>query len=257
MAIRGPTRQIKCDQGTNFKGANNELKAALKEMTIERITAFLADVQCEFAFNAPGASHAGGLWERQIQTVKRVLHSTISLAQGRLDAPSMRTLLYEAMTIVNNRPLSVKHLNDPEIEPLTPNNLLTMKERHPLPPPGSFVKEDLYLRKRWRRVQFLAEQFWSRWRREYLDSIAHRSKWLVPRRNVTCGDVVILKDDNLSRHEWPLGRVIETLKSRDGLVRRVRVQMASRELDAHGRRVSKVSILERPIQKIVVLLEAA
>ena len=40
LAIRGPTRQIKCDQGTNFKGANNELKAALKDMTIERITAF-------------------------------------------------------------------------------------------------------------------------------------------------------------------------------------------------------------------------
>jgi hypothetical protein len=33
------------------------------------------------------------------------------------------------------------------------------------PPPGIFVKEDLYLRKRWKRIQFLADQFWVRWKR--------------------------------------------------------------------------------------------
>ena len=70
------------------------------------------------------------------------------------------------MTIVNSRPLTVENLNG--LEPLTPNQLLTMKSTPALPPPGKFIREDMYARKRWRHVQYLAEQFWSRWRKEYL-----------------------------------------------------------------------------------------
>lgn len=38
---RGPVRQLRCDQGTNFVGARNELRAALKEMDQERIHEYL------------------------------------------------------------------------------------------------------------------------------------------------------------------------------------------------------------------------
>jgi hypothetical protein len=40
-----------------------------------------------------------------------------------------------------------------------------------LPPPGVFQSPDRYSRKRWRRVQHLANEFWSRWRREFLLSL--------------------------------------------------------------------------------------
>ena len=33
---------------------------------------------------------------------------------------------------------------------------------------GAFVKEDLYCRKRWRKVQYLATQFWRRWISEFI-----------------------------------------------------------------------------------------
>ena len=73
------------------------------------------------------------------------------------------------MSIINNRPLTIEGLSDVKSPaPLRPNQILNMKPDLALPPPGKFVKEDLYLRKRWGRVQFLAEQFWSRWRSEYL-----------------------------------------------------------------------------------------
>ena len=51
-----------------------------------------------------------------------------------------------------------------------------------LPPPGKFVREDLYGQKRWRQVQYLAEQFWSRWRKEYLHDITVRQRWHTPKR---------------------------------------------------------------------------
>ncbi|XP_043088736.1 LOW QUALITY PROTEIN: uncharacterized protein LOC122334940 [Puntigrus tetrazona] len=63
IALRGAVRQIKCDQGTNFVGAKNELKNALKEIDADRLTVFLAEKQCDFVLNAPHASHTGGVWE--------------------------------------------------------------------------------------------------------------------------------------------------------------------------------------------------
>ncbi|XP_036003015.1 uncharacterized protein LOC118566077 [Fundulus heteroclitus] len=257
ISLRGTVSKLYCDQGTNFIGAKNELKEALNECDTNALEAFLADKQCEFVFNAPSASHAGGVWERQIRTIRNVLNATIAQSQGRLDDASLRTLFYEAMSIINGRPLSVEGLNDPKSpEPLTPNHLILMKSRVALPPPGQFVKEDLYARKRWRRVQYLAEQFWSRWKMEYLLNISTRQKWHQPRRNLKVNDIVIIKEDMLPRSQWQLGRVVEAPEGEDGFVRRVKLQVGNRNPTMKWDTTHKPRVVERPIQKLVVLLES-
>nr|XP_055045825.1 uncharacterized protein LOC129431793 [Misgurnus anguillicaudatus] len=256
IAIRGTVQQLRSDQGSNFVGAKNALKVALKEMDTERIKTFLAERQCEFVMNAPHASHVGGVWERQIRTVRSVLNSLLAQHPGILDDPSLRAFLYEAMAIVNSRPLTVDCLNDPKsLRPITPNHLLTLKSVTALPPPGEFVKEDVYARKRWRHVQYLAEQFWSRWRKEYLANITARQKWNISRRNLQVNDVVMIKEEDLPRNEWKLGRVQEVTFSDDGLVRKCKVVIGDSKLNAKGERVNKQSIIERPIQKLVLLME--
>lgn len=92
-----------------------------------------------------------------------------------------------------------------------------MKSKVALPPPGVFVKEDVYATKRWRRVQYLIEQFWGRWKKEYLLNISTRQKWHLPRRNLRV--IVIIKDDNLPRNHWQLGQVVEAVQDSDGLIR--------------------------------------
>ncbi|KAG7453482.1 hypothetical protein JOB18_018614 [Solea senegalensis] len=256
IAIRGAVRQLKSDQGSNFIGAKNELNEALKQVDTNRLTTFLADRQCDFSMNAPHSSHVGGVWERQIRTVKNVLRSTLSLSPGRLDDSSLRTFFYEAMAIVNSRPLTVDNLSDPKSpEPLTPNHLLTMKSITALPPPGRFIREDMYARKRWRHVQYLSEQFWSRWRKEYLFNIATRQRWHTPRRNLKVGDIVMEKADDLPRNEWKLAKVIETVTDTDGLVRKVKIRVGDQKMGKEGHRSGKPSIVERPVQKLILLLE--
>jgi len=255
IAVRGAVRHIRCDQGSNFIGAENELKAAMVELQSDKIASYLLDHQCDFIFNAPSSSHVGGVWERQIRTIKNVLKSTLALCPGRLDDSSLRTLFYEAMAIVNSRPLTLVS-NDPAEEPLTPNHLITMKSATLLPPPGHFVKEDMYSQKRWRRVQYLTEQFWSRWRKEFVLSLNQRQKWSTPRRNVRIGDVVLLIDSDTPRMQWPRGIVVDTKTSGDGLVRRVKVRVGTSRLDKRGRLETAISVLERPVQKVVVLMEA-
>ncbi len=48
MAIRGPVKQLRCDCGTNFVGARNELEATLTEMSQEDIKTHLERNGCEW-----------------------------------------------------------------------------------------------------------------------------------------------------------------------------------------------------------------
>lgn len=49
---------INCDHGTNFVGASEALK----------------DMKIEVFFKPPHASNVGGVWERQIRTIRNVLN---------------------------------------------------------------------------------------------------------------------------------------------------------------------------------------
>lgn len=116
-----------------------------------------------------------------------------------------------------------------------------MKTSVVLPPAGVFQRADVYMRRRWRRVQYLANLFWTRWKREYLPTLQPRSKWNSPKRNLAVGDVVLLKDDNCPRSVWPMGRVISAESDKKGLVRTVHLK-------------TQTSQLRRPVDKVVLLL---
>ena len=104
---------------------------------------------------------------------------------GQLDDESLRTFMVEAEAIVNCRPLSVDTISSSQFsEPLTPNHILTMKSKVVLPPPGDFQRVDLDLSKRWRRVQYLVNEFWCKWKRECLQSLQSRQKCISVKRNL-------------------------------------------------------------------------
>ncbi|XP_061919407.1 uncharacterized protein LOC133660184 isoform X3 [Entelurus aequoreus] len=132
---------------------------------------------------------------------------------------------------------------DPQdLEPLTPNHILLLKTQ-PIIPPGTFEKRDLYARRRWKQVQYMADLFWHRWTREYLALLQERQKWTQVRNNLQPGDVVLVVDPTAPRGSWPLGRILETRPDGGGLVRSVKLQ-------------TKTSVIERPITKLCRVLEA-
>ena len=69
-----------------------------------------------------------------------------------------------------------------------------------------------------------------RWVKEYLPTIAQRSKWLTKRRNIAVGDLVYLVDEPHSSALGQLGKVIEVHPDDKGVVRSVRVRMKDNEL---------------------------
>ena len=257
LADRGPIRQLRCDRGSNFVGARNELQDALQEMDQERVCAYLLKENCdwiEFRMNFPAASNMGGVWERMIRSVRSVLAALLKEAGTQLNDESYRTLMKEVQSIVNSRPLIVSSWSSTEEpEPLTPNHILTMKTKVLLPPPGVFQREDMYLQNRWRRVQHLANQFWLRWKREFLHTMQVRNKWIKPQRSLQPDDIVWMKDDDQPRSKWKLARVEEAYASEDGLVRKVKLPMSTPKLDKQGRRKQPIQYLDRPVNRLVLL----
>ena len=255
ISIRGQIRLLRCDNATNFVGAKNELAKSFSEIEPGIVREFLLQSGCNFEwkFNVPTASHMGGTYERLIGVVRSVLSGLLVTHGTQLSDDGLRTLMYEVAAIVNNRPLSLETLNDPDSCPITPNHLLTLKSNVIIAPPGDFVIQDAYSRKLWRRVQFLASQFWFRFRSEYLQSCQKRSKWSFPSCDLAVGDIVLLCDDTLPRDSWPLCMVTEVFPSADGRIRSVIVKLGNRYLSHTGKRKGDLVTLKRPVHKLVLI----
>ncbi|KAK0132209.1 hypothetical protein N1851_032999 [Merluccius polli] len=237
---RGQVKHIRSDNGTNLVGAQAELKKALISLNQRKIQDALLTDEIEWSFNPPAASHHGRVWERLIRSVRQVLNST--LHQQSIDDEGLQTLFCEAEAILNNRPLSTVSSDPHDLEPLTPNHILLLKSMHTLPP-GTFVRSDLYARRRWKQVQYLADLFWNRWTKEYFLLQQERQKWTSIKKNLNVGDIVLVVDPTAPRGSWLLRRVLEAKPDMKGLVRSVKVQ-------------TKTSVLERPITKLCRILEA-
>ena len=241
IARRGPVAQLRCDNGTNLVGAERELREALNEMKKDHIYHQLLKENIQWIFNPPTASHFGGSWERQIRTVRKVLSHLSHEFGDMFDDESFCTLMCEVEAVVNSRPLTTPSSDPNDVGALSPNHILNMKAGVILPPPGKFQRADVYLRKRWRRVQYVVNIFWTRWRREYLLTLQNRQKWNCAHRNFAVGDLVIIQDDSLPRSCWALGRVIKTEPDQKGFVRCVTVKTLT-------------STLRRPVSRLVLVL---
>ncbi|KAJ8009335.1 hypothetical protein DPEC_G00087820 [Dallia pectoralis] len=212
FAIRGPPKQLRSDRGTNFIGASKELGLA-KEPQEDTVQRFLGEQGCTWEFNPPYSSHMGGAWERMIGVARRILDSMLLQGPSHLSHEVLCTLMAEVTTMINPRPL-VSVSADPDFPLiLTPAMLLTQKDGRSPAPPGDFNDKDLF-RSQWRQVQSLASKFWSRWRNEYLPTLQSRRKWNEARRNLQKGDLVLLKDCQVPRNEWPLALIPSAITGR-------------------------------------------
>nr|XP_054774509.1 uncharacterized protein LOC129282657 [Lytechinus pictus] len=85
IAVRGPVRQLRCDRGTNFVGAEAEFKKALNEMNHDLVKSHLLKEGCDyikFNFNPPAASHMGGEYgngrfAQSVESWKRYFNSMV------------------------------------------------------------------------------------------------------------------------------------------------------------------------------------
>ena len=80
IAKRGNRRLIQSDNGSNFLGAEKELKMAFLEMDNKKISQFLQEKGADWIKwqrNTPAAIHIGGAWEQKIRSARSILLSLL------------------------------------------------------------------------------------------------------------------------------------------------------------------------------------
>eukprot|EP00794_Sanderia_malayensis_P015467 gene15467-biopygen12870 len=88
-------------------------------------------------------------------------------------------------------------------------------------------------------------KWWIRSSREYLTSLREHNKINQGGYNkVAVGDNVLVKDENLPRNKWKLGKVIDIIRGKDGMERGVTLKTTTR---------GKTYEIDRPVQNLYPL----
>jgi hypothetical protein len=250
LARRGNVRRVRSDNGTNLTSGYKEMKNEIAKWNSLHIENWMRQKAIDWRFQPPSASHFGGAFETEIRSVRRVLSALMNEQPLKLNDEQLSTLLCEAESVLNNRPLTPAS-NDPcDLDAITPNHLLLLHSQATFPP-GLFNREDSYSNRRWRQVQYLADVFWTRWRKEYLPLLQKRQKWFKNQRSHEVGDLVLVTDQLLPRNMWSLGRITEIYPDEHGKVRSAKIKIAKFR-DSSPTRFGTVELV-RPIVKLVLL----
>lgn len=79
------------------------MRDAVQQWNHQRISDFCAQREIKWTFNPPDASHMGGIWERMIQTTKRLLKA---LLKEQVVTDEVLSSVMVEVNIVNSRPLT-------------------------------------------------------------------------------------------------------------------------------------------------------
>ena len=243
LSHRGLPKELYSDNGKNFVGASNDLKALYSFLsnpsTQSSISHFASSHRIVWHFSPEKATHSGGLWEAAVKSMKYHLKRVVS--QQRLTFKELNTLICQVEACLNSRPLVplTSHSED-GIKILTSGHFIIGKSLQALPS-VDHTSEKLPLLKRWSLCQALSQHWWQKWSSEYLQQLQRRVKWKTP-QNLQAGDVVIVKEDVLvPPTHWPMARIISTSPGKDGHTRVITL-------------TTKAGVYKRPVNKLVLLV---
>lgn len=240
-ARRGSPRVMYSDNGTNFVGADRELKMEAQKMKREELIEAAEREGIIWKFIAPGAPHMGGAWERMVRTVKVAL--TAVLNERSPPEEVLHTLLTEVEHTVNSRPLTHISADPTDEEALTPNHFLIGRSCGAAVL-GEFNDRELIGKADWKTAQRLADHFWQRWIKEYLPTLMVRKLGKDDSTDPQKGDIVIIGDASLPRNTWPRGEVVKVYQGPDGRTRIVDVRTAG-------------GVLRRPTSRLIIVVPAS
>ncbi|XP_046619726.1 uncharacterized protein LOC124304951 [Neodiprion virginianus] len=165
------------------------------------------------------------------------------IGDASLTYEEISTVLSQIEACLNSRPLSALTDDPDDVSALTPGHFLIGAPLNALPEP-TLADTPTSRLSRWQQLTQMRDHFWTRWSREYIQSLIPRNKWLQARDNIKKGHLCLIRNEITPPSKWPLGRIIETLPGNDGLIRVAVIKTAT-------------TTLTRPINKIVLLPIAA
>ena len=218
------------DNALTFSCAAAELKELMESIPLKEA---LAKQGVSWHFIPKRAPWYGGLWERLIGLTKTSLKKV--LGRRFITLTTLETLVVEIEAILNDRPLTHVPSEINDLEPLTPAHLLYGRNivslPHPVVETDELPDEDYgshsAITQRQKILSLTLQQFWTRWKSEYLTSLRefHRTTGMNI-EVIKVGDVVLVHDDS-KRVNWKLAIVESLIRGKDGHVRAAHIRTST------------------------------
>ena len=237
LSLRGHPAFMLSDNGTQFVGAERELKEMIEGWDAQALKEFAAERGIEWKFITPLAPHQNGCTESLVKSCKLALKKAIG--EQVLKPMELHTVLQEVANLVNERPIGRIPSDPNDGSYICPNDLLLGRASSHIPQ-GPF-KETKNPRRRVEFVQQIVNSFWKRWSRDYFPMLIPRRKWRSEQRNLQVDDIVMVATEiNSIRGKWPIGRVLNVYPGPDGKVRNVKVRTSK---GTYQRPVTRVAVI--------------
>ncbi|XP_050302413.1 uncharacterized protein LOC126740435 [Anthonomus grandis grandis] len=226
MSRRGKPIRIYSDNGTNFVGANAELRdlGNFIKNNGEQMSESCAEEGIEWRFIPVNSPHFGGLWEAGVKASKYHLKRVIG--RNVLTFEEMYTVFVQIEGILNSRPISPLSTDPNDLSPLTPAHFLMAKAMTWTPEPPL---EHLPVNRlsRYQLLEQMRQNFWTRWSKEYISELQQRTKWRETQQHAAQGTLVLIKEDNLPPLRWKMGRIVSIHPGKDGIPRVASIRTTS------------------------------
>lgn len=188
------------------------------------------------------ASWVGGVYERQVKTVKSCLYK--SVGRSKLNYFEMITVLSSIQNAINSRPITYVYSELNEIDALTPNKILKLSSNPGLQwkldndvedgdslwNPASHVDLHQAINNNLNAQQRLVEDYKKLWYSQYLLSLRETSKYNFQSQwenRIKVNDIVLIDTKDKPRIYWSMGRVVRLFSGDDGNVRSVLLKVSN------------------------------
>lgn len=187
------------DNGTNITAGEKELREAFEHLVkSETVPKEPAGKEVKWVFSLSSAPHFGGIKERLMQWNKRAIK--VILNERAVTDEVLITVFAEVTSFLNGRPLTHVSMDHEDNKHLTSNHFLVLKTYHHIP--INTVSEFTDMSRRWwKQEQFIINQFWKIWVKEYVPSLMERKKWFRTNKNARIGDHVLIIEENAKRRD--------------------------------------------------------
>ncbi|XP_065891733.1 uncharacterized protein [Dysidea avara] len=163
------------DNASTYLAAVEELQRMFNSESLKEA---LESQNVTWHFIPKHAPWYGGFWECIIGLTKQAMKKT--LGRTFITLKQLETVITEIEAMLNDRPLTYISSEVTDPRPLTPSHLLYGRRIRPIPCPldspvdlddPDFLVNDTTIRRSVDRQTKLIQQFWQRWKYEYLTSL--------------------------------------------------------------------------------------
>ena len=246
VSRRGRPDLIISDNAPQFRLTNTVLDKQWRQVFKNKdVLNYIFMEGIKWNFTTALAPWQGGFYERLVGMVKRSLRKATGRKHFTLE--QLITLIAEIEAVLNSRPLTYVYGDLKSGFVLMPSHFLASNRKLGISPFGNgndhsdpefqVVKNSATkLIEHWKKGQKHLDIFWKSWRDEYLLSLRERNLLVhrQPRSNSekepTEGSIVIIKDDNLPRSNWRIGKILRLIVSRDSKIRSAEIQLPGKLL---------------------------